>query len=373
MMTIPFLNLKDAFDNQADELREAALRVLNSGWYILGQEIDRFEQEFAAYCGAKYCAGVGNGLDALYLILRALDIGPGDEVIVPANTYIATWLAVSYAGAIPVPVEPDPVSRNIDPGKIEAALTSRTKAILPVHLYGLPAAMTEINTIADKYGLTVFDDAAQAHGARSRGKHVGSLCRATAFSFYPTKNLGALGDGGAVVSNDAGLIERVRLLRNYGSRRKYENSEKGVNSRLDEIQAALLRVKLKTLDEWNARRAELAAYYRKRLSGIPDLVLPPLVPEHESVWHVFVIQYLYRDALQAFLTERGIGTLIYYPTPPHLSEAYRDLKYGMGTFPITERLAKTNLALPMSPYLTVDELDIVIEAVHRFTRVAAHV
>ncbi|MEI7831701.1 MAG: DegT/DnrJ/EryC1/StrS family aminotransferase [bacterium] len=365
-MNVPFLSLKDNFDAQAAELEAAALRVLRSGWYILGQEVSLFEGEFAAYCGSKYCVGVGNGLDALYLILRALNIGPGDEVIVPANTYIATWLAVSYAGATPIPVEPCRDTRNIDPERIESAITGRTKAILPVHLYGMPADMAPINAIAERYGLVVIDDTAQAHGAMYNGKRAGSLCRASGFSFYPTKNLGALGDGGAVVSDDAELIDRVRLLRNYGSKQKYQNSERGVNSRLDELQAAMLRVKLCALEAWNRRRAELAAIYLNGLRDIAELTLPLVPREMTSAWHVFVIQHPRRDALQAFLQEQGIGTLIYYPTPPHLSEAYSDLGYSKGAFPISEELAATNLALPLGPQMSIEEVEYVTSCVKTF-------
>lgn len=260
-MKVPFLDLKAIDTESAAELEAACQRVLASGWYILGQQVEAFEAEFAAHCGTKYCVGVGNGLEALHLALRAMDIGSGDEVIVPANTYIATWLAISYAGARPVPVEPDEGTYNLDPSRIESAVTSRTKAILPVHLYGQPADMDAINELAERHGLRVIGDAAQAHGARYKGRPVGSLGHAAAFSFYPTKNLGALGDGGAVVTHDAALADKVRVLRNYGSRIKYQNEVKGFNSRLDELQAALLRVKLAKLDKWNAQRRQIAEAY----------------------------------------------------------------------------------------------------------------
>ncbi len=266
-MNVPFLDLKTPYYEIKEELDAAWHRVMASGWYVLGQEVESFEHEFAAYCEAKHCVGVGNGLDALYLILRAMEIGPGDEVIVPSNTYIATWLAVSMTGATPVPVEPDEVSYNIDPALIEAAITTRTKAILPVHLYGLPADLEPILKIASRHGLRVLEDAAQAHGARYKGKRIGAHGDAVAWSFYPGKNLGAFGDGGAVTTNDRHLAEKLRALRNYGSRVKYVNEVKGVNSRLDPLQAAVLRVKLKYLDEWNERRKRVASLYLERLAG----------------------------------------------------------------------------------------------------------
>jgi dTDP-4-amino-4,6-dideoxygalactose transaminase len=366
MTRVPFLDLKTLYLELKEELDAAYRRVMESGWYILGKEVETFEKEFANYCGVKYCIGVGNGLEALHLILRGYGIGPGDEVIVPANTYIATWLAVSYAGATPVPVEPDERTYNIDPARIEAAITKRTRAIMPVHLYGQPADMNPINEIAQEHGLKVIEDAAQAHGARYKGRIAGSLGDTAGFSFYPTKNLGAIGDAGAVVTNDNDLADKVRVLRNYGSRIKYKNEVKGFNSRLDELQAAFLRVKLCHLDDWNNRRRKLAMAYLDQLSGIPDLVLPHVPKWAEPIWHQFVVRHPKRDALQAYLKESGIGTLIHYPIPPHLSGAYSDLRYKEGSFPITERIANTVLSLPMGLHLEEDAIKSVTEAIRRF-------
>lgn len=349
-MKIPFLDLKEPYLELKEELDAAYRRVMESGWYILGQEVEAFEQEFATYCGVKHCVGVGNGLEALHLILRGMGIGHGDEVIVPANTYIATWLAVSYAGAMPVPVEPDERTCNINPKLIEAAISDRTKAILPVHLYGQSADMDPINAIALRYGLKVVEDAAQAHGAEYKGKRVGRLGDAAGFSFYPGKNLGALGDGGAVVTNDDALAVKIRTLRNYGSRVKYYNDVKGFNSRLDELQAAFLRVKLSRLDEWNERRRKVAHRYFSELASATNLILPYVPEWADPVWHLFVVRYPRRDELQERLTEVGIDTLIHYPIPPHLSKAYA-LELDGTCFPITERLASTVLSLPMGPHL----------------------
>jgi len=348
---IAFLDLKAAYVELNEELDAACRRVMESGWYILGQEVRAFEQQFAAYCGAEHCVGVGNGLEALHLILRAHGIGSEDEVIVPANTYIATWLAVSHAGAKPVPVEPDKRTYNISPEFIEAAITPRTRAIIAVHLYGQPADMDPLKEIAHKHDLRVIEDAAQAHGARYKGRRVGTLGDAAGFSFFPSKNLGAVGDGGAVVTNDAELADKVRVLRNYGSRVKYYNEVKGFNSRLDELQAALLRVKLVKLDEWNARRRALAAQYLEALRDIPDLTLPYVPEWAEPVWHLFVVQHPQRDALQKHLVGAGIGTLIHYPIPPHLSDAYADEGWVAGDFPITEIMAGRTLSLPIGPHL----------------------
>lgn len=363
-MTIPFLDLKAPHDELRDELREAFERVLDSGWYILGNEVVQFEKEFADYCESAHCVGVGNGLDALHLILRAYDIGEGDEVIVPSNTYIATWLAASYAGATPVPVEPDERTYNIDPSRIEAAITSRTKAIIVVHLYGQPADMDAINSIAKKYDLRVIEDAAQAHGARYKGRRVGSLSDAAGFSFYPGKNLGAIGDGGAVTTNDAELAERIAVLRNYGSRVKYYNEVKGYNSRLDELQAAFLRVKLKKLDEWNNRRNDIAQRYLNELerSGI---VLPFLPEWADPVWHLFVVQSLNRDALQRRLTDAGIGTMIHYPIPPHLSSAYKDLHFENHQCAIAQSLSDKVLSIPIGPHMQVADVATVIRVINK--------
>jgi dTDP-4-amino-4,6-dideoxygalactose transaminase len=367
-MKVPFLDLLAPHVELEQDLHDAYQRVMQSGWYILGREVRAFEDEFAAYCEAEHCVGVGNGLDALHLVLRAYGIGNGDEVIVPANTYIATWLAVSYAGARPVPVEPDKRTYNLDPERVEAAITPRTRALIPVHLYGQPADMDVLNDIATLHRLKVIEDAAQAHGARYRDRRVGALGDAAGFSFYPGKNLGALGDGGAVVTNDAKLADKVRVLRNYGSRVKYHNEVKGFNSRLDELQAALLRTKLASLDEWNARRKGLAAQYMNTLGGVPDLALP-FVPEWaDPVWHLFVVQHPQRDAVQQHLADAGIGTLIHYPVPPHLSDAYSDDEWTTGDFPITERVAKEVLSLPMGPHLESRMVNFVAEAIAEVKR-----
>lgn len=366
MKEVPFLELGQTYSEIKGELDAAYQRVMNSGWYILGEEVAAFEQEFAAYCGTKHCVGVGNGLEALQLILRAYGIGPGDEVIVPANTYVATWLAVSNSGATVVPVEPNERTFNLDPRRIEMAITAKSRAVLPVHLYGQPAEMDAINEVAGKHGLKVIDDAAQAHGARYRDRKVGSLGHAAGWSFYPTKNLGAYGDAGAVTTDDDELAERVRLLRNYGSKGKYYNVEKGVNSRLDELQAALLRVRLRHLDEWNARRAAIAERYLKELEGA-RLMLPFVAEGAVPVWHLFVIRSKMRDALQKQLKEAGVNTLVHYPVPPHLQEAYRDLQAPSGSFPITEAIHREVLSLPIGPQLSESDQARVVQAVKNLT------
>jgi len=362
MATVPFLDLKAINLAHADALRGAFDRVLASGWYVMGKELEAFEREFAAYCGTAHAVGVGNGLDALFLILKASGIGAGDEVIVPSNTYIATWLAVTHAGATPVPVEPQEASFNIDPARVEAAITPRTRAILAVHLYGQAAEMGELRRIADQHGLKLFEDGAQAHGARLRGRRTGSLGDACGFSFYPGKNLGALGDAGAVTTDDEGLARAVREMRNYGSSRKYHNEVIGHNSRLDELQAALLRAKLPTLDAENEHRRHVARAYDEGLAGL-DLVLPQTAPGHEPVWHLYVVRHRQRDALQAELKTRGIETLIHYPVAPHLQPAYRSLGLGRGSLPIAERLHDEVLSLPMGPTLDAASVGRVIDAV----------
>lgn len=352
-MKIPFLELKDTYLELRIEIDAAIKRVLESGWYILGEEVEAFEEEYAAYCNAKNCVGVANGLDALHLGLLALGVGTGDEVIVPSNTYIATWLAVSQCGARPVPVEPDVATYNIDPALIEAAITPRTKVIIPVHLYGQPADMDAINAVALKHGLKVLEDGAQAHGARYKGRRIGSHGDVVAWSFYPGKNLGAFGDGGALTTDDPDIAERIRVLRNYGSRVKYVNEVLGFNSRLDPIQAAVLRVKLKVLDSWNARRTKIADLYQASLKN--SGVILPVAPEwSEPAWHLYVIQHPQRDLLQKKLSEAGIGTLIHYPIPPHLQNAYATAGYIKAQFPIAEQMARQLLSLPMGPHLTQD-------------------
>ena len=360
-MNVPFLDFVSPYEELKPQLDEAYSRFMRSAWYILGREVEAFEDSFARYCGSNHCIGVANGLDALHLILRAYGIGEGDEVIVPSNTYIATWLAVSYAGATPVAVEPDPQTYNLDPVKIEAALSPRTKAIMPVHLYGLPADMDPIMVIAEQHGLKVIEDNAQAQGARYKGRRTGSLGHAAGNSFYPGKNLGAFGDAGAVTTNDPVLADRVRTLRNYGSRKKYYNECQGFNSRLDELQAAFLSVKLERLDEWNDRRRKIAKFYQANLQSVPGLQLPAAPSYSEPVWHLFVIRHHRRDQMARELGESGIGTLIHYPVPPHLSGAYACAKWPLGSFPLAESLAGDVLSLPMGPHLTEPQADYVVE------------
>lgn len=362
---IPFLDLKSPYLELKAELDEAIARVVSSGWFILGPEVDAFEAEYAAYCGAAHCVSVANGLDALHLALRAMDVGPGDEVIVPSNTYIATWLAVSQCGATPVPVEPDEHTFNIDPARIEAAITPRTKVVLPVHLYGQPANMDEILAIARKHGLRVLEDGAQAHGARYKGQRLGAHGDAVAWSFYPGKNLGAMGDGGAVTTNDAQLAERIRVLRNYGSRVKYVNEVQGYNSRLDPLQAAILRVKLAHLDEWNERRRAIAEHYTRGLAGC-GLTLPQVPEWAEPVWHLYVVRHPQRDALQQALNDAGVGTLIHYPIPPHRQQAYAEAGWGQGAFPLAERMADAVLSLPIGPHLPDSHINEIVKHVTNF-------
>ena len=363
---VPFLDLKAAYLEIKEELDAAYHRVMGSGWYILGGEVSAFEDEWAAYCGVKHCVGVGNGLEALHLALRAMGVGEGDEVIVPSNTYIATWLAVNYAGASPVPVEPDPRTYNLDPARIECAITPRTKVILPVHLYGQPADMDPILEIARRHGLRILEDAAQAHGARYKGRMVGTSGDAACWSFYPGKNLGAFGDAGAVTTNSNELANRIRLLRNYGSRQKYLNEVKGFNSRLDPLQAAFLRVKLHHLDAWNNRRRKLAALYREGLADLDGLVLPSVPKGMNPCWHLFVVRCPERDLLQRHLTRVGIGTLIHYPVPPHLSDAYSGGRLPAGEFSIAEAMANEVLSLPMGPQLSGEAASVVMDSIRAF-------
>jgi dTDP-4-amino-4,6-dideoxygalactose transaminase len=364
MMNVPFNDFASPYKELKAELDEAYSRFMQSGWYILGREVELFEEEYAAYCGTKYCVGVGNCLDAMHLVLRAWNIGPGDEVIVPSNTYIATWLAISHAGATPVPVEADARSYNLDPNRVEAAITPHTKAIMPVHLYGQPADMDPIMGLARKHGLMVLEDAAQAQGALYKGRRTGSLGDAAGHSFYPTKNLGAFGDAGAITTDDSELADRVKVLRNYGSKKRYYNEIIGYNSRLDELQAAFLRVKLRHLDEWNARRSKIANAYLAELSTSKSELLLPHVPDWASpVWHLFVIRHPQRDALQQKLTDAGIGTLIHYPVPPHRSGAYAEMGLAQGALPIAEQLASTVLSLPIGAHLEVQAQKQVIRGV----------
>jgi dTDP-4-amino-4,6-dideoxygalactose transaminase len=359
---IPFLDLHAINNRDRRAFHEALDRVLDNGWFILGAEVEQFEREFAHYCGARHAIGVANGLDALHLLLRAYGIGRGDEVIVPANTYIATWLAVTYAGATPVPVEPEERSYNIDPARIESAISPRTKAIIPVHLYGLPAEMDAIDRIAKRQGIKVIEDAAQSHGASFEGRRTGSLGDAAAFSFYPGKNLGALGDAGAITTNDDALADRLRALRNYGSRVKYQHEMLGFNSRLDEVQAAFLRAKLSRLDADNERRTQIAQHYLASLHDVADITLP-LVPDTvRPVWHLFVIRHAARDELSRRLKENGIGTMIHYPVAPHCQPAYRYLDFASGSFPITERIHAEVLSLPMGPHLSDEQVEEVVRA-----------
>jgi dTDP-4-amino-4,6-dideoxygalactose transaminase len=362
---VPFLDLRAAYLELKPQLDAAILRSLDSGWYIGGAEVEAFEAAYAAYVGAAHCIGVGNGLDALHLALKAFGVGPGDEVIVPSNTYIATWLAVSYTGAKPIPVEPDLRTYNINPNLIKAAITPQTKAIIPVHLYGQPADLDPILDIARDHRLWVLEDAAQAHGARYKGKRIGAHGDAVAWSFYPGKNLGAMGDAGAVTTSNAEVAERVRMLRNYGSKVKYVNEMVGYNSRLDPIQAAVLRVRLEVLEEWNARRREIAACYLRELRGT-DLVLPFVPDWAEPVWHLFVVRTPERDRLQKHLEASGIGTLIHYPIPPHRQQAYADLAMPEGSLPVSEAIHREVLSLPIGPHLGLEGARRVGEALQEY-------
>lgn len=365
-MTVPFASFRPMHDELRQQLEQAYNKVMDSSYFILGKECKAFEEEFAAYCGAKYCVGVANGLDALFLILKAMDIGEGDEVIVPSNTFIATALAVSYTGATPVFVEPELKSYNMDPARLEAAITDQTKAVIAVHLQGRPADMDRILQIAGKYGLKVIEDAAQAHGVRYKGKKVGTFGDAAGFSFYPGKNLGALGDGGAVVTNNRELADKVRAIGNYGSNQKYSHIYKGVNSRLDELQAAFLRVKLTQLDKWNDARTAIA---KKYFAGIQNekIALPPK-PDGDfgHIYHVFAIRCRERDALEQYLADLGVGTVKHYPVPMHLQDCYADLGYKRGDFPIAEEISDTIISLPMFYGMTDAQVQYVIDVINQF-------
>jgi len=357
-MRVPFLDVGAAYAELREEIDAAIARVAASGRYILGPEVEAFEADFAAYCQAAHCVGAGNGLDALKLALLAVGVGPGDEVVVASNTFIATWLAVSQVGAVPVPVEPDPATHNLDPARVEAALSERTRALLPTHLYGQPADLDPLLALARRHGLKLVEDAAQAHGARYKGKRIGAHGDAVCWSFYPGKNLGAMGDGGAVTTDDQEVAERVRRLGNYGSREKYVHEVRGFNSRLDPIQAAVLAVKLARLDEWNARRARIAAAYDAALAG--SAVEPPFVPNWaEPSWHLYVVRSPARERLAGALRARGVETLIHYPIPPHRQGAYREIGLVAGALPIAERLAGEVLSLPIGPHLDEEAIGFV--------------
>lgn len=368
-MSIPFQDFKAAYYELKAELDEAYHRFMESGYYVLGKETASFEEEYAAYCGTSYCVGVSNGLEALHLSLRAMGIGPGDEVIVPSNTYIATWLAVSEAGATPIPVEPDFRTYNLDPDLVEAALTSKTKAILAVNLYGQPCDYDPLVAIAAQYGLKLAIDNAQGHGALYKGRRVGGIADMECHSFYPSKNLGAFGEAGAITTNDPQLADQVRILRNYGSRVRYHNEVPGYNARLDELQAAFLRVKLRHLDSWNARRSNIANKYRLSL-GIKDLI-PPFVPDWAApVWHLFVVRHPRREALQEHLAKCGVQTLIHYPIPPHKSGAFTPnsgSRFTNLSLPIAEKLANENLSLPIGPHLSEASVDLIGQAIRSFS------
>lgn len=362
---ISFLDLKQINLRHEEEIKQNIERFLHSGWYILGKEVQEFEELYAEYCGTKYCLGVANALDALTLILRAYGIGEGDEVIVPSNTYIATILAISANGAIPVLVEPNLATYNIDPTKIQEKISSRTKAIMVVHLYGQACNMKPIQALAEKYNLKIIEDCAQAHGAMYEGNRVGNLGDAAAFSFYPGKNLGALGDGGAITTNDEYLYNRLKALRNYGSHKKYENLYKGVNSRLDEIQAAVLKGKLKYLDDDNQLRRNIAGYYSEYINN-PLITLPILENDDpfSHVWHVYVIRTHNRDILQKYLLNNGIQSLIHYPIPPHKQEAYEE--WNSFSYPISEKIHSEILSLPISPVMSLDDAEKVVEALNEY-------
>jgi len=352
---IPFLDLKSGYLELREEIDEAIMKSLESGWYIGGDSVEHFEREFAAYTGADHCISTGNGLDALHLGLKALSVGPGDEVILPSHTFIATWLAVTHTGAKIVPVEPDEKTYTIDPERIETAITTKTKVIIPVHLYGHPADLDPILEIAKRHGIKVLEDAAQAHGARYKGHRVGAHSDLVAWSFYPGKNLGAFGDAGGITTNDPELAERIKKLRNYGSSRKYHHEEIGFNSRLDPIQASILSVKLRHLDEWNERRKKVAAFYAKILQNT-SLRLPEIAPWADPVWHLYVIRSKEREKLQEKLKQSGVGTMIHYPVPPHLQKAYAGETWKWGSLPIAEKLANQVLSLPIGPNIKKENL-----------------
>lgn len=365
-MKIPFLNLSNGHQLIKAELEDTFSKVLTESWFVLGKELEAFEKEYANFSNVQYCAGVSNGLDALHLSLRALGISKGDEVLVPSNTYIATVLAVSYVGATPVLVEPRINTYNIDPILIENAITRNTKVIMPVHLYGQACEMEAIKQIADKYGLFIIEDNAQAQGASYNDRITGSWGEVNGTSFYPGKNLGALGDAGAITTNNIDIDRKIRMLRNYGSEKKYYNEVIGYNMRLDELQAAILRVKLKRLSDWTGERRQIASWYNEGLYGIGDLILPEVANLSTHVYHLFVIRTQFRDDLQKFLNNNGIGTLIHYPIPPHLQEAYKHLNFKYSDFPIAEKIAQTSLSLPLWPGITFPEVEYVCATIKKY-------
>ena len=365
-MKVKFLDLTHTHRPLHELMKGKFEELLNNNLYILGEHVERFEEAYAAYCNVKYCTGVANGLDALTICLKLLNIKQGDEVIVPSNTYIATWLAVSVVGATPVPAESCLNTYNIDPQLIEEAITPRTKGIIPVHLFGQPCEMDAIISVAQKYNIAIVEDNAQAHGAKYKNKPTGSFGVVNATSFYPTKNLGALGDAGAITTDSEELSKRSLALRNYGSREKNYNEERGMNSRLDEIQAAFLEIKLAHLDQWNMERNSIAEKYAAQLKGVGDLVLPEIIPEATSVFHQYVIRTGKRNELQKFLSVNEIETSIHYPVPPHLQRAYAELNYKKGDLPVAEEIAKTCLSLPIYPGLTDEQIDHVVEKIRRF-------
>ncbi len=364
--SIPFLSFDTTNAQIREELQEAFNRVFSSGWYILGKEVENFELEYAKWNQVKFCVGVSNGLDALHLSLRALGIGEGDEVIVPSNTYIATVLAVSFVGAKPIFVEPRLNTYNINPERVEEVITPRTKAIIPVHLYGQACEMDTIMEIAHKHNLYVVEDNAQAHGSTYNGKMTGSFGVLNATSFYPGKNLGALGDAGAITTDNEELYRKCRVLRNYGSQKKYYNEVIGHNARLDEIQAAFLSVKLNYLEQWTKDRQKIASWYNEQLKDTEQVILPEIASGATSVWHLYVIRTKQRDELQAHLHRNGIGTLIHYPIPPHLQEAYQHLGYHNGDFPIAEEISMTALSLPIFPGMNEDDVMFITQEIKNF-------
>jgi len=366
MITIPFLSFEKMHQSIKSEIQSAFDKVYDSYWYILGKNVEEFEKAYAQYSNVNYCVGVGNGLDAIIIALKTLNIGKGDSVIVPSNTYIATWLAVSYVGAEIIPVEPNSKTYNIDPTKIESAIKPNTKAIIPVHLYGQICEMNNIMAIAQKYNLFVIEDNAQAQGTYFKGKISGSWGHINATSFYPGKNLGALGDAGAITTNDEHLAIKAKTIRNYGSQKKYYNEVKGINSRLDELQAAFLKVKLKYLDEWNKERNQIAQWYFDYLKEIDDIILPTIHPDATSNYHLFVIRTQKRNELQEYLHQHQISTLIHYPIPPHLQDAYKELGYKKGAFPIAEEIANTCLSLPMYPGLSKENVEYIAQTIKKF-------